>query len=144
MTGRVEGENYSTTINTALPLNGISFYIGNQNSNAGQRNIYFNNFKITGVTSSANEFTLIKNVSIYPNPIASNTSVQLKLSNKPAGIYHLIIHSADGASLIQKQVNHPGGSSIQSLKLNNLVPGLYIAELLGKDTRDCFKIVVTQ
>jgi len=144
MTGRADGENYSTTINTALPVNGISFYIGNQNSTAGQRNIYFNNFKITGVTSSTIEFNLMKNASIYPNPVASNSSVQLKLSNKPAGIYHLAIYSADGARLIQQQFNHPGGSSIQSLKLNNLLPGLYIADLLGKDGHDNFKLVVTQ
>jgi hypothetical protein len=144
MTGRVEGENYSTTINTALPVNGISFYIGNQNDGDGRRNIYFNNFKVTGVTSSANEFTLIKNASIYPNPVASNASAQLKLSNKPAGTYHLSVYNIEGARLIQQQFNHPGGSSLQSIKLNNLLPGIYIAELLGKDTHDNFKLVVTQ
>ncbi|MFO0415064.1 MAG: T9SS type A sorting domain-containing protein [Bacteroidota bacterium] len=144
MTGRVEGENYSTTINTALPVNGISFYIGNQSSTAGQRNIYFNNFKITGLTSSANELTLVKKVSIYPNPVASNASVQLKLSNQSSGIYHLSIYNMAGVLLMRQQFNHPGGSSLQLLKLNDISPGTYIAELRGRETRDNFKLVVVQ
>ena len=43
MTPKDGGATYFTTFNSSSNLNGINIYVGNQNDNAGQRNIYFNN-----------------------------------------------------------------------------------------------------
>lgn len=144
MTGRVEGENYSTTINTALPVNGISFYIGNQNSNDGQRNIYFNNFSISRLTSSVNELNNVSKPStLFPNPVASQSSLQIQLSSRPAGIYPITIYSITGARVHQYQLTHPGGISVQPIQLKNLAPGMYFAEILGQGKREMLKFIVS-
>lgn len=142
MTGRVEGENYSTTINTALPINGISFYIGNQNSTAGQRNMYFNNFSITGVTSSVNELNIQKPSAIFPNPVAAQSSLQIQLSARPAGIYPVTIYSITGTRVHQYLLTHPGGISVQSIQLNHIMPGMYFAEISGQGKRESLKFIV--
>ncbi len=144
MTGRVEGENYSTTINTALPVDGISFYIGNQNNNDGRRNIYFNQFIITRLASSVNELNNISKPSIlFPNPVASQSSLQIQLSSRPAGIYPIAIYSITGARVHQYQLTHPGGISVQPIQLKNLAPGMYFAEILGQGKREILRFIVT-
>lgn len=47
MTSRSGGATYTTTINSASAINNIEIYIGGQNDESGQRNIYFNHFNIT-------------------------------------------------------------------------------------------------
>jgi hypothetical protein len=144
MTGRADGENYSTTINTALPVNGISFYIGNQNSNDGQRNIYFNNFSITSVTSSTSELNIQKATSVFPNPVSSQTALQLQLSTRPPGIYTVMIYNMAGMRMQQTIMNHPGGTSVHSFKLNRYQPGMYFAEINGQGKRETLKFIVSQ
>jgi len=46
MTSRSGGSTYSTTISTTSAIDSFNLYIGNQSDNAGQRNIYFNNFQV--------------------------------------------------------------------------------------------------
>lgn len=46
MTRRSDGSTYSTTFNSSNPVNGINFFIGNQNEGNGNRNMYFNAFQI--------------------------------------------------------------------------------------------------
>ena len=143
MTGRADGENYSTTINTTLPINGISFYIGNQNSNEGQRNIYFNHFNITSVTSTVIEPIINKGLAVYPNPVSSGSTMQLSLSNYAAGNYHVALVSLAGIRVLQTQINHPGGNSRFSVKLNNFSPCLYFAEITSPSgKRDIIKVFV--
>ena len=145
MTGRVEGENYSTTINTALPVDGISFYIGNQNNNDGRRNIYFNQFIITRLTSSVNELNNVSKPStLFPNPVASQSSLQIQLSSRPAGMYPIAIYSITGARVHQYQLTHPGGISVQPIQLKNLAPGMYFAEILGHGKREMLKFIVSE
>ena len=47
MTSRSGGATYTTTINSASTIDGFNFYIGNQNSGSGERNMYVNGFSIT-------------------------------------------------------------------------------------------------
>lgn len=44
MTSRSGGSAYSTTINSNAEINNINIYCGNQQNNAGERNIFFNKF----------------------------------------------------------------------------------------------------
>ncbi|MBM3921014.1 MAG: hypothetical protein FJ347_07295 [Sphingomonadales bacterium] len=44
MTSRSGGSDYTTTINSSADIDNINIYCGSQNSNDGERNIYFNKF----------------------------------------------------------------------------------------------------
>ncbi len=46
MTARNGGATYTTTINNSTSIDGINFYIGNQNDPAGEKNIYINAFQL--------------------------------------------------------------------------------------------------
>ena len=46
MTARDGGSTYTTTINSSTTIDGINFYIGNQNDPAAQKNIYINAFQL--------------------------------------------------------------------------------------------------
>jgi len=46
MTSRSGGATYTTTFNSTAALDSFNLYIGNQNDNNGNRNIYFNNFQL--------------------------------------------------------------------------------------------------
>jgi hypothetical protein len=145
MTGRVDGENYSTTINTALPIDGISFYIGNQNDNNGRRNIYFNQFNITRLTSSVTPLRLNKGLRIYPNPLVPTSTMTLHFSDFPAGKYAVNILQLSGMRMRQIIVTHPGGSSAQPISLNgSLKPGIYIAQVQGGGRTFQQKLVITE
>jgi hypothetical protein len=54
MTSRSGGTTYTTTINSSSTIDGFDFYIGNQNDGSGQRNMYFNDFKISKPITVAN------------------------------------------------------------------------------------------
>jgi hypothetical protein len=47
MTSRSGGATYATTINSTSAIDGVDFYIGNQNDGSGQRNLYFNHLRKT-------------------------------------------------------------------------------------------------
>lgn len=65
MTSRSGGSTYTTNISTSSTIDGINFYIGNQNDGNGNRNIYFNDLSITnsgvfsqgGTVTNANTFS---------------------------------------------------------------------------------------
>ena len=54
MTSRSGGATYSTTINSSATIDGFSFYIGNQNDGAGQKNMYINAFTVEKPITIAN------------------------------------------------------------------------------------------
>ncbi|MFN5335114.1 MAG: T9SS type A sorting domain-containing protein [Bacteroidota bacterium] len=143
MTGRADGENYSTTINTALPVDGISFYIGNQNDGNGNRNIYFNNFKIVSTTSSVSDLKYVKGFAVYPNPVSSGSSLQLELVNRAPGKYTISLFNVAGLRVQQAIVGHAGGTAVQSFQLSSVLsPGMYIAEIIGNGKKENLKLMV--
>jgi hypothetical protein len=143
MTGRVEGENYSTTINTTLPVDGISFYIGNQRDNNGKRNIYFNNFKIASTTSSVEDLKYLKGFAMYPNPVSKGTALQIEFINRAPGKYTLNIFNLAGLRVQQSVIGHAVGRAVQSIQLSSaLAPGLYIAEMVGNGKKETMKLMV--
>jgi len=54
MTSRSGGASYTTTINSTATIDNFNFYIGNQNSGFGERNMYVNAFTITKPITIAN------------------------------------------------------------------------------------------
>jgi autotransporter-associated beta strand protein len=75
MTSRSGGSAYTTAIVTSSTIDNINYYIGNQNDNNGNRNIYFDNLSISndgvfnqgGTVSNANRFTGTGNLSVGNN-----------------------------------------------------------------------------
>jgi fibronectin-binding autotransporter adhesin len=59
MTARDGGSAYSTTINSSSSIDNFNFYIGNQNNDNGNRNVYFNTFSVanSGVFSTTRTVT---------------------------------------------------------------------------------------
>ena len=143
MSGRVDGENYSTTINTALPVDGFSFYIGNQNDGSGNRNIYFNNFKITSPASSVSNLKYEKGFNVFPNPVSSGSDLQLEFINRTPGKYTITLYNLAGFRMQQVIVTYTGGTAVQKFNIpSSLTPGLYLAELLTDGKRENLKVVV--
>jgi hypothetical protein len=143
MTGRVDGENYSTTINTALPVDGISFYIGFQRDGDGKRNVYFNNFKITATTSSVSDVKYAKGFNVYPNPVVKGTDLQIEFLNRAPGKYTVTLYNMAGMRVQQIALGHGGGTTVQKINLpSGITPGLYLAEITLGTSRELLKVLV--
>jgi hypothetical protein len=83
MTSRSGGSTYATTINSSLAVNLVGFYIGGQPDNAGQRNIYFNNFNVSKAVSGSTSSTLT-----VPSVIAAQSGNKYRCivsGNSPCG-----------------------------------------------------------
>jgi hypothetical protein len=144
MTGRVEGESYNTTINTAFDIDGIDFYMGFQNDGDGRRNIYFNNFKITSSTSSVSNLKHQKELSIYPNPVQHGTSLQVDMKNRAAGKYTVTLYNISGLRMQQNILRHNGGNGVQPIVLDAyLKSGIYLLEVMNeKGEKEQTKLIV--
>jgi hypothetical protein len=76
---------------------------------------------------------LISEMSVYPNPVG-NGSINLLLSNQPAGVYEARLLNAIGQVIISKTINHTGGSTTEILKINNnFSKGIYQLEIIKPD-----------
>jgi hypothetical protein len=90
MTSRSGGATYTTTIINSATIDGFNFYIGNQNSGSGERNMFVNGFSITKPITLAdgnwNETAIWLNNTIPPTDasvtinhnISLNTDVSLR------------------------------------------------------------------
>jgi len=76
MTSRSGGATYTTTINNAANIDGVDFYIGDQNNGASQRNLYFNHLRKTLASGAQIGVTMTSN---YANclftPTATSTPI---------------------------------------------------------------------
>lgn len=82
--------------------------------------------KVLKVHSTAG-YSFIKE---YPNPVEGN-AINLLISNQPAAIYKVRLLSQSGQVMMAKSINHPGGSSTQTLQANQIIPkGIYQLEIL--------------
>ncbi len=72
-------------------------------------------------------------LTVYPNPIKGN-SVQLQLSNVEKGNYSVTLFNQLGQQVMNKTINHIGGSSNQSIALGNIAAGIYELRLSNGTT----------
>ncbi|MFN9710461.1 MAG: T9SS type A sorting domain-containing protein, partial [Bacteroidota bacterium] len=147
ITSRATGEpTYTGTIKSSLAINGINLYIGDQRDNNGNRNIFFNKFRITTidtVNTSTYEFIINKGIKLYPNPVSRGAALQFEIQNLAAGKYTINIYNLAGIRLQQDIFMHGGGKGLQSVRLSDkLVPGVYLAEILGAGRKEHIKVVV--
>jgi hypothetical protein len=121
--------------------NNIEFTVDNQPGSSGQR------FRIvfrTDVTTSVNSLDEFHETGIYPNPVSKGASMHLSLTNKPAGVYRLIIYDISGVQLSQQTIAHKGGATAHMVKLDKtLAAGTYVAELTDpKGQAQHFKLTI--
>ena len=75
----------------------------------------------------------ISEMSVYPNPVV-NGSINLLLSNQPAGVYQARLLNAIGQVIISKTIHHTEGSSTEIIKINNnFSKGIYQLEIIKPD-----------
>lgn len=68
-------------------------------------------------------------ISIYPNPVKGNV-VGLNLNNLDAGKYAVCLYNNSGQKVYNSYINHGGGSSQQSMRVNTkLTKGVYRLQL---------------
>ena len=71
--------------------------------------------------------------SIYPNPVENGT-INLQLTNQPAGKYGLRLLNNMGQVMISKQITHAEGGSIESTQLDKYTAhGIYQLEVTKPD-----------
>lgn len=58
-----------------------------------------------------------RSISVYPNPVAGGI-INLQLINQPAGNYKVRLFNSLGQVIVEKEINHRGGSSSQSVSFN--------------------------
>lgn len=72
----------------------------------------------------------VSEIMIYPNPIINGT-INLNLTNQPAGMYGIRILNDLGQVILSKQFNHAGGNSIEIIKWDTkFAKGVYQLEVI--------------
>jgi len=72
-------------------------------------------------------------ISVYPNPVV-NGIINLQLNNQPQGNYGIRLINKAGQTIRQKQIQHAGGSSTESITLDKYLPrGIYQLEVTKPD-----------
>ncbi|MDP4285210.1 MAG: hypothetical protein Q8891_12355 [Bacteroidota bacterium] len=74
-----------------------------------------------------------EHIAIYPNPITDGV-IHLQMTNLPKGRYGIRLLNKLGQVIVQKQINHPGGSTTQLIQWDyNLAHGMYQVEIIRPD-----------
>lgn len=72
-------------------------------------------------------------ISVYPNPVRGN-SMQVQLSNQPAGTYQVKLVNLQGQAVLLQSVNHSGGNAAISISVpGQITNGIYQVEITGAD-----------
>ncbi|MEO6489428.1 MAG: T9SS type A sorting domain-containing protein, partial [Ferruginibacter sp.] len=81
-------------------------------------------------------------ISVFPNPVAADGLLYIKLDNKPAAVYHVKLVNSEGQTIYKTTLNHAGGNGIYMVKLGSLVAhGNYIITIADKEQKEDIKIV---
>ena len=77
--------------------------------------------------------SLKQDITVYPNPV-TNGIINLQLNNQPKGKYALRLLNTSGQLIVQRQIDHPNGSSSESIPLDKFTPhGIYTLEVTKPD-----------
>ncbi|MEO8568151.1 MAG: T9SS type A sorting domain-containing protein, partial [Ginsengibacter sp.] len=81
-------------------------------------------------------------ISIYPNPVTKNGSLNLQLQNLNKGYYLVTIFDQHGKQVIKQVISHEGGNSVQAITLPKLSAGAYSINVNSNDIKFIKTIVV--
>ena len=138
----ISGENLSATtgatavlkdryLGTETPLllgssQQIGFQVDANAASAGNR--FYIVFR-PGTVTPVGDLNGVRGFAVYPNPVAAGSPLQVEFRNRTAGIYQFVLYSSTGVQVLQRVVQHGGGTAVQPVDLPQQLPaGLYIAE----------------
>ncbi|MBU6158431.1 MAG: T9SS type A sorting domain-containing protein [Bacteroidetes bacterium] len=108
-------------------VNDINFTIDDQPASNGDR------FRIVfrqNVITRTEDLNLIKGFQIYPNPVSKGSSFQLQFKQQPAGTYQVTLFDMVGARLLNRVLQHPGGSANHSVQISDKISaGNYLLQI---------------
>ena len=99
-----------------------------------------NRFSI--VFSNSAVYTNNPDIYIYPNPVR-NGIINLQFNDMPQGNYYVRILNSLGQTILNDQINHAQGNSIEIIKLKNKVKGVYQLEIIKPDNSKFVKKVIS-
>jgi hypothetical protein len=120
---------YDSYLKTSTPidLNGtttVNFTVNDDPASAASDRFTIQ-FAKQPVTVSGNA-----GISVFPNPV-TNGNVNLRFNNLPAGVYTIRVFNSLGQAVINKQVTHTAGSSVETLRVTG--KGMYQVEVTKPD-----------
>jgi hypothetical protein len=69
-------------------------------------------------------------INVYPNPLLQE-NINLHFVDQPAGNYKIRLINTSGQVIIVKEINHVGGSSVETLQVKkNTATGIYQLEII--------------
>ncbi|MEP7319729.1 MAG: T9SS type A sorting domain-containing protein, partial [Panacibacter sp.] len=114
-------KNYSFT--DLLPLNGNNYYRINAIDKDGK--VILSNILMVTIGKGK------EGISIYPNPIKGRAAT-IQFTNMQKGNYNVVVYSASGAKMLQKTIEHPGGSAAYQFMLpQSFASGMYHVRIIG-------------
>ncbi len=122
--------------NTERPLTAgitekISFAVTADANSTGQR---FQLVFRTNTVTPVRDLNGAKGFAVYPNPVAAGSRLQLEFRNRTAGNYQVVLFNITGSQVLQRTVQHGGGTAVQAVELpSNLAAGTYIAEITSSN-----------
>ncbi len=77
--------------------------------------------------------TIAKSIGIYPNPVVGKV-INIALNNQSANTYSIQLVSGNGQIVASKQINHAGGSSVNSFDVSNVsAKGIYFLKITSAE-----------
>lgn len=114
-------KNYSFT--DLLPLNGNNYYRISAIDKDGK--VIVSNIVMVTVGNGK------EGISIYPNPVKGKAAT-IQFTNMKQGKYNIVVYSASGTKLLQKTIEHVGGSAAYQFILpQSLASGMYHLRIMG-------------
>jgi hypothetical protein len=109
----------------ANPTNGANYYRIKAISLNGE--VKYSSIVVVKLNSKGSTITL------YPNPVKGST-IQLQMSNLEKGNYSVTLFNQLGQQVLNRVINHNGGSSNQTVELGTLASGVYELRLSNGQT----------
>ena len=102
-----------------------------------------NYYRVDAVSASGSEkysevmkvnmATDLQSISVFPNPASAN-NLNLKMTNQPAGSYMIRLLNSFGQSMMVKEMQYKGGTSVERIQpTQSIPPGIYQLEIKSPD-----------
>ena len=137
----IDGNGFTNLSVTAATANGghsASYLVTDTHPVEGYNYYRIKSVDLNGKTAYSNIVKVMmgsdkQEISVYPNPVV-NGIINLQLNNQPQGQYGLRLLNKSGQLIIQKQIQHAGGSSTETISLDKYAPhGIYQLEITKPD-----------
>ena len=109
--------NAAYSVRDSKTFAGTNYYRIKVSSNDGT--VSYSNIATVSVSKAA------PSIAAYPNPLVGN-ALKVALNNLEAGKYNLAVYNTLGAKVVEKSINHVGGTVVEQLSINShLAAGAY-------------------